>query len=152
MDGEQVYADLLKPVIQEKLGQQQVCPALIQILAGDFDGTMVMIANRALVHWQLGLKMVKPGPGGCPWYAPTTQSVDYRTFFGRMRKDYGWKLNEGHFKGCQGFITHINDGFISFKTGLNCLNVATLLISTGTPNNCYTTGPNDYSVSVVITC
>ncbi len=85
-------------------GQKKQVPAIVPLLAGEIDDTKLMIANRALVDWQLSLKLVKPNAQGCPWYAPTTQATDYRTFFARMHKEYGWSFNEAHFKGFDGCV------------------------------------------------
>lgn len=103
-EGTQVYQELLKPVDMVRRGQKLEVPAIVKLLAGEVDDTKVMIANRALVDWQLGLKLVKPNKSGCPWYAPTTQATDLRTFFAKMQKEYGWKLNEANFKGFDGCV------------------------------------------------
>ena len=102
--GDQVYKELLKPVALTRRGQKKQVPAIVKLLAGEIDDTKLMIANRALVDWQVSLKLVKPKREGCPWYAPTTQATDYRTFFGRMNKEYGWQFNEAHFKNFEGCV------------------------------------------------
>ena len=77
-------------------GLTQPVPLFFKVCLGEPDNTKVGIANKALIDWNIITKK-KIGQKGCEWYEPATQNQRIRTFFGEVRKKYGWKLKQNDF-------------------------------------------------------
>ena len=85
-DGRQVYAEVLKPVVNPFKGRNKA----EYLCSGPMDHKKRDLANRG----RLCLKKKKLEKGKCPWYAPLLQNVERRTFLSRMTRDYEWQWNE----------------------------------------------------------
>jgi len=63
------------------------------------------LANAMICDWQLNLRkkgVVKDGE--CPYYQPSTQNVELRTFFGHMTKHHDWQFSDSELKGFEGSL------------------------------------------------
>jgi len=63
------------------------------------------LANAMICDWQLNLRkkgVVKDGE--CPYYQPSTQNVELRTFFGHMSKHHDWQFSDNELKGFEGSL------------------------------------------------
>ena len=105
-DGRQVYAKVLKPVVKPFKGRNKAeyIPHLFVLCSGPMDHKKRDLANRTVRDWQLRLKKKKLKKGKCPpWYAPSSQNVERRTFLSRMTCDCEWQWNQHNlssFDGC----------------------------------------------------
>ena len=64
----------------------------------------VMVANAMVVDWQLSLKKKSVKENECPWYQPSSQGTDLRTFFGHMAKYHNWQISDVDLKGFDGSL------------------------------------------------
>ena len=108
-DGHQVYAEVLKPVENPFGGRNKAeyIPHLFVLCSGPMDSKKRDLANRTVVDWQLRLKKKKLKKGKCPWYAPSSQNVERRTFLSRMARDYEWQWNENNLSGFDGCLDSV---------------------------------------------
>ena len=98
--GNDKWSNLLKEVpMMIADGTTQKVPLFFKLCLGEPDNTKVGIANKALIDWNIVTKK-KIGQKGCEWYKPATQNQRIRTFFGEVRKKYGWKLKQNDFNYC----------------------------------------------------
>ena len=81
-DGRQVYAEVLKPVVNPFKGRNKA----EYLCSGPMDHKKRDLANRG----RLCLKKKKLEKGKCP----LLQNVERRTFLSRMTRDYEWQWNE----------------------------------------------------------
>ena len=110
-DGHQVYADVLKPVENPfTRNKNERIPHLFVLCSGPMDRKKRDLANRAVVDWQLRLKKKKVKKGKCPWYAPSSQNVERRTFLSKMTRDYEWQWNENNLSGFDGCLDSVIAG------------------------------------------
>ena len=114
-DGRQVYAKVLKPVVKPFKGRNKAeyIPHLFVLCSGPMDSKKRDLANRTVVDWQLCLKKKKLKKGKCPWYAPSSQNVERRTFLSRMARDYEWQWNENNLSGFDGSTTKLRKIYIN---------------------------------------
>ena len=111
-DGKQVYKDMRTPVLsplQSSRLKPVLVPAIFAALSGLVNQRKIQVANKAIVDWQLRLKKARVGKQKCPFYQPSTQCVEYRSFLGRMKKHHDWGFNEGHFSGFPGSVKSVLD-------------------------------------------
>ena len=108
-DGTEVYKKLLEPVILKRRGKNRTIPALFAILSGTVTRNKVELANRALVDWQVRVRKKVVGKKGCPWFQPSSQATDYKTFLGKMYKEYDWELSQSDFKGFEGSVNAVTE-------------------------------------------
>ena len=82
------------------------CPVLFVQIGGDLTRDKIDLANKALCEWQVRLRMKKkPKDGECPFYQPSTQSMELRSFFGHMARKYDWKITEKDLSGFNGALS-----------------------------------------------
>ena len=109
--GIQVYKALLEPVPNpfKKTGraESKTAPLLFLEIGGDLNQTKISLANRAICDWQIRLKKKKPKEGECPFYQPSTQSMELRSFFGHMSRQYHWQITEKSLTGFDGALFHV---------------------------------------------
>lgn len=78
-------------------------PYVFKACAGPPTKAKIQLVNALLVDWQLPLKKKVMQKGTeCPYYAPSTQAIEFRTFMGRMRTQYGWQVTENDLRGFEG--------------------------------------------------
>ena len=99
-----MYKKLLAPVSVKRRGKTKTIPALFAILAGNTTRDKIELANRAIVDWQIRVRKKLVGKKGCPWFQPSSQATDYKTFLARMSADYEWQLVQSDFNGFVGSV------------------------------------------------
>ena len=110
--GIQVYKALLEPVPNpfKKTGraESKTVPLLFVEVGGDLNQMKISLANRAICDWQIRLKKKKkPKEGECPFYQPSTQSMELRSFFGHMSRQYHWQITAKSLTGFDGALCHV---------------------------------------------
>jgi len=86
-----------------RLGEREV-PFCFVAVSGQVSPNKIYLANAMVVDWQLRLKKVKVKEGECPWYQPSTQAVNLRTFFAHMSKCHNWQFSEVNLKDFTGAL------------------------------------------------
>ena len=95
---------MLEPVKNpSSLGSAEV-PFCFVACSGITSQQKILLGNGMLVDWQLNLTKKKFKEGECPWYQPSTQGTNLRTFFGHMSKCYDWKFSEKDLKNFEGCL------------------------------------------------
>lgn len=89
---------------EEKVDQ---IPRILIAISGEKDVRKQELANRVFCCWQVRLKKVKYGPKDCPFYQPSCQNAELRTFIGRLKSRYNFQFVLGdfnHFPGSLGSV------------------------------------------------
>ena len=89
-DGKQKWAYMLEEVPNPNYvpgnGTETVPRALVSV-SGHVSQPKLMLANAMVVDWQVDLKKVMVGPNDkFPYYQPSSQATELRTFFAHMKK------------------------------------------------------------------
>ena len=80
-------------------------PFAFPSVAGIPSRKKLLLADAMLCDWQLNLKKkVDVKDGECPFYQPSTQNVELRTFFGHMSKHHDWQFSDSELKGFKGSL------------------------------------------------
>ena len=82
-------------------------PRVFKAFSGNLTKDEIQIFNMMLVDWQLGLKKEKVKDGECPWYQPSSQRKDYFTFWGRLKRAYGFQCSDKDFKDFDGSVWNV---------------------------------------------
>ena len=116
-DGNQVWKKMLEPtsnpnfIAGEKNSTKEVAMAFVAI-AGEKTSQKLRLANAMFCDWQLNLKMKKKKrkkadenfSDPCPFYQPSTQNMELRAFFGRLKKHHNFKFRQEDFSGFHGSL------------------------------------------------
>lgn len=106
-DGNQKWAKMLEEVDNPfrvgRTGSEKI-PLAYLVGSGEKHPKKKHLVNGMLVDWQINLKRKKPAKNGCPYFMPSTQNTEIRTFFAHMRKTYMWQFGETDFKGFEGSL------------------------------------------------
>ena len=78
-------------------GRIATVPQFVKTLSGEKTKAKIVLANMLLLAWQAITRKKKEDNSGYPWYQPCTQSVRIRTFFGVMKKKFGWMMDLSDF-------------------------------------------------------
>ena len=87
----------------------QLVPEVFTMASGSPDNDKRDLINAMVVDWQVDLRMSKPPkpPKTCPFYSPTSQNIQIRTFFAHMKKHYNWQYTDNDFKGFKGSLNSV---------------------------------------------
>jgi len=98
------WATMLEMIENPNKGGATEVHRVFVVCAGYPTRNKVMVANAMVVDWQLSLMKKKVKPNECPWYQPSTQGTDLRTFFGHMAKYHDWQISDVDLKGFDGAL------------------------------------------------
>ena len=85
-----------------------VVPFAFVAVSGFPSRKKLMLANAMLIDWQINLrKKTTKKDEVCPFYQPSTQNVEMRTFFAHMAKMHDWQFSESELKGYKGSLTGV---------------------------------------------
>ena len=106
-DGKQKWAYMLEEVPNPNYvpgnGTETVPRAFVSV-SGHVSQPKLMLANAMVIDWQVNLKKVMVGPNDkFPYYQPSSQATELRTFFAHMKEIHDWNFSENDllgFKGC----------------------------------------------------
>lgn len=83
---------------------QQWIPRILTLVSGVPTPEKKDLMNRALKDWQMNLKKVKYKEGECPYYAPSVQNMQLRSFFSKLRDMYDFRFTLSDFKKFRGSL------------------------------------------------
>jgi len=106
-----------------RLGGLSEVPFCFVVCSGAITQVKILLMNAMLVDWQLNLKKKRVSPGNidtntCPYYQPSTQATELRTFFGNMTKYYDWQVGQSHFKNFDGALSGVLAAEFTRREGL----------------------------------
>lgn len=81
-------------------------PRILKFISGPPCAEKKNIANRAFCVWQSRLKKKNAGkdPKACPFYQPSCQNMELRTFMGKLKAMYDFHYVLGDFKNFKGSL------------------------------------------------
>ena len=80
---------------------------LFKAFSGKLTRVEMQLFNMMLVDWQLNLKKERFKTGECPWYQPSSQRKDYFTFWGFLKRQYDFEVNEKDFRNFDGSVWNV---------------------------------------------
>ena len=78
--------------------QEPTLPRILVEISGPKSAAKQELTNRALVDWQVNLRMKKVKAGEYSYYAPVIQNMELRTFFAKMKDFYSFQYNLSNLK------------------------------------------------------
>ena len=115
VDGKQKWAHLLKkvknpyynPIINGRRGIQYV-PLILVEMGGAPTPEKQALANKALVEWMVSVKKKNADKLDdtkvCPFYQPSTQNLQLRTFMSVLKDNYNFNYTLSDFKKIDGSL------------------------------------------------
>jgi len=106
--GNQKWAKMLEivPNTNRRVGPKLV-PLAYLACAGNPTQDKQLLGNAMLADWQLRVKKKNPKTDECPWFQPTSQAVDIRTFMGDMKKTFNWQFGVEDLKNFKGALESV---------------------------------------------
>jgi len=104
--GNHKWAQMLEivPNSNRRVGPKEV-PLAYLACAGTPTQDKQLLGNAMLVDWQLRVKKQNlRAAEECPWFQPTSQGVDVRTFMGDMKKTFNWQFGGEDLKNFKGSL------------------------------------------------
>ena len=109
--GKQKWNSMLRSVKNPQFvvgNGSSVVPFAFVAVSGSPSKKKLMLANAMLIDWQINLrKKNTKNDEVCPFYQPSTQNVEMRTFFAHMAKMHDWQFSEAELKGYKGSLTGV---------------------------------------------
>ena len=116
-NGKQKWATLLAEVEnpffratrKHRTCKKEMVPLLVTACAGEREKEKLELTNALIVDWFIQMKKVRLPKNGkeCPWYAPSSQNMQLRTFLSHMNKTYGWPWKQSDFTGWDGCLNGV---------------------------------------------
>ena len=101
------WDNMLELVDNPSLVGERKVPRCFIALSGPRTQNKKLVMNKLLVDWQIETKLKKVEPDECPFYKPSTQAMNLRSFMSYMKSTYDWQIQLGDLKGFNGAVVGV---------------------------------------------